>query len=59
VSGPTSGPTLAHAATKKVIRAYLEGGVELANDRVGHGGNLITTRSAPLLRFPRRSDRRP
>jgi enoyl-CoA hydratase/carnithine racemase len=30
-----SGPTLAHAATKRVIRDYLEGGVELANDRVG------------------------
>jgi enoyl-CoA hydratase/carnithine racemase len=29
------GPTLAHAATKAVVRAYLEGGLELANDRVG------------------------
>jgi enoyl-CoA hydratase/carnithine racemase len=29
-----AGPTLAHAATKQVIRDYLEGGVELANDRV-------------------------
>jgi enoyl-CoA hydratase/carnithine racemase len=29
------GPTLAHAATKQVLRDYLEGGVELANDRVG------------------------
>jgi enoyl-CoA hydratase/carnithine racemase len=29
------GPTLAHAATKRVIRDYLEGGIELANDRVG------------------------
>ena len=28
------GPTLAHAATKQVIRDYLEGGVELANQRV-------------------------
>jgi enoyl-CoA hydratase/carnithine racemase len=28
------GPTLAHAATKQVIRCYLEGGVELANERV-------------------------
>ena len=28
------GPTLAHAATKQVIRDYLEGGVELANERV-------------------------
>ena len=30
-----SGPTLAHAATKQVLRDYVEGGVELANDRVG------------------------
>jgi enoyl-CoA hydratase/carnithine racemase len=30
-----SGPTRAHAATKQVIHDYLEGGVELANDRVG------------------------
>jgi enoyl-CoA hydratase/carnithine racemase len=29
-----SGPTMAHAATKRVIRDFLEGGVELANDRV-------------------------
>lgn len=29
-----AGPTLAHAATKQVLRDYLEGGVELANDRV-------------------------
>jgi enoyl-CoA hydratase/carnithine racemase len=28
------GPTLAHAATKQVIRDYQEGGVELANERV-------------------------
>jgi enoyl-CoA hydratase/carnithine racemase len=28
------GPTLAHAATKQVLRDYLEGGVELANERV-------------------------
>jgi enoyl-CoA hydratase/carnithine racemase len=28
------GPTLAHAATKQVVRDYLEGGVERANDRV-------------------------
>jgi enoyl-CoA hydratase/carnithine racemase len=28
------GPTLAHAATKQVLRDFLEGGVELANDRV-------------------------
>jgi enoyl-CoA hydratase/carnithine racemase len=29
-----SGPTLAHAATKRVIRDFPEGGVELADDRV-------------------------
>jgi enoyl-CoA hydratase/carnithine racemase len=28
------GPTLAHAATKQVVRDYLEGGIELANERV-------------------------
>jgi enoyl-CoA hydratase/carnithine racemase len=28
------GPTLAHAATKQVLREYLDGGVERANDRV-------------------------
>src|SRR6202044_514316 len=32
-----AGPTLAHAATKQVLRDYLEGGVELANDRVAGG----------------------
>jgi enoyl-CoA hydratase/carnithine racemase len=38
------GPTLAHAATKRVIRDYLEGGVELANDRVGRvAGELFDT----------------
>jgi enoyl-CoA hydratase/carnithine racemase len=38
------GPTLAHAATKRVIRDYLEGGVELANDRVGRvAGDLFAT----------------
>ena len=38
------GPTLAHAATKQVIRDYIEGGVELANDRVGaHAGELFET----------------
>jgi enoyl-CoA hydratase/carnithine racemase len=30
-----AGPTLAHAATKRVIKDYLQGGVELANDHVG------------------------
>jgi enoyl-CoA hydratase/carnithine racemase len=29
-----SGPTLAHAATKQVVRAYLDGGVELADERI-------------------------
>jgi enoyl-CoA hydratase/carnithine racemase len=29
------GPTVAHAATKEVVRTYVEGGVELANTRVG------------------------
>ena len=38
------GPTLAHAATKEVIRAYVEGGVELANDRVGRiAGDVFDT----------------
>ncbi|HEY5189947.1 MAG TPA: enoyl-CoA hydratase/isomerase family protein [Solirubrobacteraceae bacterium] len=39
-----TGPTLAHAATKQVIRDYLEGGVELANERVGKvAGDLFAT----------------
>lgn len=39
-----TGPTIAHAATKRVIRDYLEGGVELANDRVGVvAGELFAT----------------
>jgi enoyl-CoA hydratase/carnithine racemase len=29
-----AGPTRAHAATKQVIRDYVEGGVELANERI-------------------------
>lgn len=29
-----AGPTLAHAATKQVIRAFVQGGVELADERV-------------------------
>jgi enoyl-CoA hydratase/carnithine racemase len=42
--GLADGPTLAHAATKRVIRDYLEGGVELANDRVGRvAGALFAT----------------
>ncbi len=37
-----AGPTLAHAATKQVVRDFLEGGVELANDRVpGIAGELF------------------
>ncbi len=39
-----TGPTLAHAATKRVIREYLEGGVERANDSVGEiAGELFDT----------------
>jgi enoyl-CoA hydratase/carnithine racemase len=39
-----AGPTLAHAATKDVIHAYVEGGVERANDRVGQiAGELFET----------------
>src|SRR5581483_5600413 len=38
------GPTRAHAATKEVIRAYLDGGIEHANDRVGKiAGELFDT----------------
>lgn len=38
------GPTVAHAATKQVIRDYFEGGVGLANDRVGRvAGALFET----------------
>jgi len=38
------GPTLAHAATKQVVRDYLEGGVELANERVSEvGGRLFAS----------------
>lgn len=39
-----AGPTLAHTATKRVIHAYLDGGVEGANDRVGQiAGELFET----------------
>jgi enoyl-CoA hydratase/carnithine racemase len=39
-----AGPTRAHAATKEVVRAYLEGGVALADDRVGRiAGELFAT----------------
>jgi enoyl-CoA hydratase/carnithine racemase len=39
-----AGPTLAHAATKRVIRDFIEGGVELANERVGGvAGELFAT----------------
>ncbi len=38
------GPTLAHAATKQVVRDYLEGGVELANERVSDvAGDLFAS----------------
>jgi enoyl-CoA hydratase/carnithine racemase len=40
-----AGPTLAHAATKQVVRDYLEGGVDLANERVaGVAGELFASR---------------
>ena len=39
-----AGPTLAHAATKQVLRDYVEGGVELANDRVAEvAGHLFAS----------------
>ncbi len=39
-----AGPTLAHAATKAVLRAYLDGGVALADERVaGIAGELFAT----------------
>jgi enoyl-CoA hydratase/carnithine racemase len=39
-----AGPTLAHAATKRVIRDFIHGGVELANERVGGvAGELFAT----------------
>lgn len=42
--GLAAGPTLAHAATKQVIRDFQEGGVELANDRIGGvAGDLFDT----------------
>jgi len=38
------GPTLAHAATKQVVRDHLEGGVELANERVSEvAGQLFAS----------------
>lgn len=38
------GPTLAHGATKQVLREYVAGGVEQANDRVARiGGDLFAT----------------
>jgi enoyl-CoA hydratase/carnithine racemase len=43
-TGLAAGPTLAHAATKQVIRDFREGGVELANERVGAvAGGLFDT----------------
>jgi enoyl-CoA hydratase/carnithine racemase len=39
-----AGPTLAHAATKQVIRAFREGGVELADERIARiAGQLFDT----------------
>jgi enoyl-CoA hydratase/carnithine racemase len=38
------GPTLAHAATKQVVRDFLEGGLEMANERVSRvAGDLFAT----------------
>ncbi|HET8978510.1 MAG TPA: enoyl-CoA hydratase/isomerase family protein [Solirubrobacteraceae bacterium] len=38
------GPTLAHAATKQVVRDYLEGGIEAANERVSEvAGGLFAS----------------
>jgi enoyl-CoA hydratase/carnithine racemase len=43
-AGLAAGPTLAHAATKQVVRDYLEGGVQLADERVGRvAGALFAT----------------
>jgi enoyl-CoA hydratase/carnithine racemase len=43
-AGLAEGPTVAHAATKQVIRDWREGGVELANQRVGRvAGDLFDT----------------
>ncbi|HEY2772193.1 MAG TPA: enoyl-CoA hydratase/isomerase family protein [Solirubrobacteraceae bacterium] len=42
--GLAEGPTRAHAATKQVIHDYVEGGVELANDRISDvAGELFAT----------------
>ncbi len=39
-----AGPTMAHAATKQVIGDFVQGGVDLANDRVGAvAGELFAT----------------
>jgi enoyl-CoA hydratase/carnithine racemase len=39
-----TGPTLAHAATKRVIRDFVEGGIDRANDNVGQvAGQLFET----------------
>ncbi|MFZ0087862.1 MAG: enoyl-CoA hydratase/isomerase family protein [Solirubrobacteraceae bacterium] len=43
-----AGPTLAHAATKQVVRDYRQGGVELANDRVpAVAGDLFASDDLP------------
>lgn len=43
-----AGPTRAHAATKEVLRAYLEGGLERANGEVGRiAGALWETEDLP------------
>ncbi len=44
VHGLAIGPTRAHAATKQVIRDFREGGIELANERIGRvAGELFDT----------------
>ena len=50
-----AGPTLAHAATKRVVRAYLEDGVRGADERVGEiGAPLFETEDleAAVETFP-------
>jgi enoyl-CoA hydratase/carnithine racemase len=43
-SAAAAGPTRAHAATKRVIRSYLEGGVDRADEQVGRiAGELFAT----------------
>ncbi len=41
------GPTLAHAATKQVLRDYVEGGIELADERVPDVAGALFARGSP------------